>query len=48
LEERKVIAYGDYFAEFISSLKEYESRKIFYVLDMLKTQARVLLSLSNI
>jgi len=41
LEERKIIAYGDYFTEFISSLKEYESRKIFYVLDMLKTQARV-------
>lgn len=41
LEERKIIAYGNHFTEFVSSLKEYESRKIFYVLDMLKAQNRV-------
>ena len=40
-QERKVLGYKSYFVDFIRSLKEGEARKIYYVLDMLKTQQRV-------
>lgn len=39
--ERKIKAYKHYFVDFIRSLQEAESRKVFYVLDMLKTQERL-------
>ena len=39
--ERTILAYKDYFRDFISSLTEAEARKVFYVIDMLKTQERV-------
>lgn len=35
-EERNILAYKKYFVDFISSLAESESNKVFYVLDMLK------------
>ena len=41
MKERKICAYKNYFMDFICSLSEQESRKIFYVLDMLKTQERL-------
>lgn len=40
-QERTISAYGTYFSDFIDSLKEEEARKVFYVIDMLKTQERV-------
>ena len=40
MTERKILAYKHYFLDFIHSLKE-ESRKVFYVIDMLKMQDRV-------
>lgn len=39
--ERKILAYKDYFRDFIQSLTDAEARKVFYVIDMLKTQERV-------
>lgn len=39
--ERRVRAYRDYFVKFINSLDEQQARKIFYVIDMLKTQGRL-------
>ena len=39
--ERKILAYKDYFRNFIQSLTDAEARKVFYVIDMLKTQERV-------
>lgn len=39
--ERKVSAFKNYFLDFIDSLTELESRKVFYVIDMLKTQTRL-------
>ena len=39
--ERTISAYKNYFRDFISSLSEAEARKVFYVIDMLKTQERV-------
>lgn len=39
--ERRVRAYRDYFVKFINSLDEPQARKIFYVIDMLKTQGRL-------
>lgn len=39
--ERKIIAYKNYFVDFIKTLKEDEVRKIFYIIDMLKTQERL-------
>ncbi|MDR2859470.1 MAG: type II toxin-antitoxin system RelE/ParE family toxin [Mediterranea sp.] len=39
--ERKIIAYKNYFLDFMSTLSENESNKIYYVLDMLKIQDRV-------
>ena len=41
MKERKIRAYKNYFINFIKSLSEPESRKVFYVLDMLKTQERL-------
>ncbi len=38
---KKEKSYKHYFKDFIESLNENESRKVFYVLDMLKTQQRV-------
>lgn len=35
---RKIRAYKSYFRDFIQSLKEEEAEKIFYALDLLKTQ----------
>ena len=39
--ERTISAYKNYFKDFISSLSDAEARKVFYVIDMLKTQERV-------
>ena len=39
--ERSIFAFKSYFKDFIESLKEAEARKVFYVIDMLKTQERV-------
>ncbi len=39
--ERIISAYKNYFKDFISSLSDAEARKVFYVIDMLKTQERV-------
>ena len=39
--ERIVSAYKSYFRDFIQSLTEAEARKVFYVIDMLKTQERI-------
>jgi putative addiction module killer protein len=39
--ERKITTYKSYFLDFISSLEENAARKIYYSLDMLKTQRRV-------
>ena len=36
-----ISAYKTYFRDFIQSLTEAEARKVFYVIDMLKTQERV-------
>lgn len=38
---RKIIAYKNYFIEFINSLSEVERKKVFYVIEMLKTQDRI-------
>lgn len=39
--ERTISAYKNYFRDFINSLSDAEARKVFYVIDMLKTQERV-------
>ena len=39
--ERKIHAYKNYFIDFINSLSDIESKKVFYVLDMLKMQERL-------
>jgi len=39
--ERKVSAYKNYFLDFISTLNEGASKKVFYSIDMLKTRNRV-------
>ena len=39
--ERIISANKTYFRDFIQSLTEPEARKVFYVIDMLKTQERV-------
>lgn len=39
--ERKVRAYKQFFVKFIEGLKESESKKVFYVIDILKTQERI-------
>jgi phage-related protein len=35
------VAYKNYFLDFIASLNEKEAQKVYYILDMLKTQDRV-------
>ena len=39
--ERKILAYKSYFKDFVESLTDTEARKVFYVIDMLKTQERI-------
>ncbi len=39
--ERTISAYKNYFKDFINTLSDLEARKVFYVIDMLKTQERV-------
>ena len=39
--ERTILAYKNYFKDFIQSLSDAEARKVFYVIDMLKSQDRV-------
>ena len=39
--ERTIHAYTNYFIDFINSLSDIESKKVFYVLDMLKMQERL-------
>jgi putative component of toxin-antitoxin plasmid stabilization module len=39
--ERTISAYKNYFKDFIDTLSDAEARKVFYVIDMLKTQERV-------
>ena len=39
--KRTIIAYKTYFIDFINTLTEKESRKIFYILDLLKLQERL-------
>ena len=39
--ERTISAYKTYFKDFIDTLSDAEARKVFYVIDMLKTQERV-------
>ncbi|MDR0574716.1 MAG: type II toxin-antitoxin system RelE/ParE family toxin [Tannerella sp.] len=40
-QERETSAYSNYFLDFISTLDEGAVKKIFYALDMVKTQERV-------
>lgn len=40
-KERKVLVYKRYFIEFLSTLKDNETKKIAYVIDMLKIRQRV-------
>ena len=40
-QERRIIAYKHYFAEFMESLTSAEQKKVVYVLDMLKSQQRI-------
>jgi phage-related protein len=40
-QEKKISAYRNYFLDFISTLDEGAFKKVFYSLDMLKTQNRV-------
>ena len=40
-EERKIWAYKYYFIDFLDTLKERQKDKVYYVLDMLKTQERL-------
>lgn len=39
--ERKIRAYKGYFMEFLNSLTDQQAKKVFYVIDMLKTQDRL-------
>jgi len=39
--ERKLRAYKTYFIDFVNSLKREEAEKIYYALDLLKTQNKV-------
>lgn len=40
-QERKIIAYKHYFSDFVKSIGVAEAKKVFYVLDMLKTKERM-------
>ncbi|WP_288205468.1 type II toxin-antitoxin system RelE/ParE family toxin [uncultured Parabacteroides sp.] len=39
--EREIVAYKSFFWDFMATLTESESQKIYYVLDMLKVRERV-------
>ncbi|MEI8086738.1 MAG: type II toxin-antitoxin system RelE/ParE family toxin [Paludibacter sp.] len=39
--KREIVAYKHYFLDFLVTLSEQEKKKVFYVLDMLKTQERI-------
>lgn len=39
--ERRIIAFGQYYQEFISSLDEYEKKKVHYILSLLQTEDRL-------
>ena len=39
--EREIIAYGDYYDEFVSALPERTRRKIEYILSLLETEDRM-------
>ena len=39
--ERRISAYKSYFIDFIHSIDREDARKIYYILDMLKTQDRL-------
>lgn len=41
MDERKVIGYKNYFVDFINSVPKEVARKIYYSIDILKTQERV-------
>lgn len=36
--EREIVAYKSYFWDFMDTLTENESKKIYYILDMLKSE----------
>ncbi len=38
---RKIIAYKNYFVDFLNTLNEQEKKKVFYVLEMLKAHDRI-------
>ena len=40
-QERKISAYKNYFLDFISTLDDGVMKKVFYVLDIVKTQDRI-------
>lgn len=40
-QERVISAYKTYFRDFINTLTDPEARKVFYIIDMLKTQERI-------
>ena len=40
-KERKIWAYKEYFFDFMATLREGQVKKVYYVLDMLKTQDRL-------
>lgn len=42
MAERIIRAYKNYFTDFIKSIRKEEARKVFYVLDMLKTRDHVI------
>ena len=39
--EREIIAFKNYFWDFMATLNSNESRKVYYILDILKTQDRI-------
>lgn len=39
--EREIVAYKSYFLDFIKSLTSSEAKKVYYILDLLKTQERI-------
>ena len=40
-DEREIVAYKSYFWDFMDTLTENESKKIYYILDMLKVRDRI-------
>lgn len=39
--ERRIIAFGQYYQEFISALDEQEKKKVHYILSLLQTEERL-------